>query len=133
MQAERLRDLDVEILAEGDTYPHTRYFCPEQLLDSYQKSLYALGFPGVLSYPVTFSATADHEPGYVRKSAQNRGHYQAIRSFFAGDFGDVGVRPLWRPNNIRRMNFDQDGDFRRFSDNGTPSGRLRPDRTGKIC
>ncbi len=130
MQAEKLRDLDVEILAEGDTYPHTRYFCPEQLLDSYQKSLYALGFPGVLSYPVTFSAAADHESGYVRKSAQNRGHYQAIRSFFAGDFGDIGVRPLWRPNNIRRMNFDQDGDFRRFSWPDEPAGAYFLSRMG---
>ena len=130
MQAEKLRGLDVEILAEGDTYPHTRYFCPEQMLDSYQKSLYALGFPGVLSYPVTFSAAADHEPGYVRKSAQNKQHYQAIRSFFDGDFADIGVRPLWAPNNIRRMNFGKDGDFRRFSWPDEPAGTYFLSRMG---
>lgn len=115
MQLEKLQDLDVEVLAEGDTYPHTRYFCPEQMLDSYQKSLCALGFPGILSYPVTFSASAGYEIGYVNTMERNRSHYQAVKDFFAGSFGDIGVKPLWRANHIRQMDFQQDESFRWFS------------------
>ncbi len=92
---------EAEIVAEGDTYPHTRYCCPVQLMHSYELGLYCLDFPEVLRYPFPFSAPAAHETGYIDKAEEQRERYAKLRELFDGSVEYSGITPLWVPNCIR--------------------------------
>lgn len=92
---------EAEIVAEGDTYPHTRYCCPVQMMHSYELGLYCLDFPEVLRYPFPFSAPAAHETGYIDKAEEQRERYAVLRELFDGSTEFSGITPLWLPNCIR--------------------------------
>lgn len=91
---------DIEMAAEGDTFPHTRYHCPAAILHSYQQGLHAAGFPGIISYPVVYSPSPDHEDGYVRMYEKSIEHYNSLRRFFPANYIDMGVTPVYKPNNF---------------------------------
>jgi hypothetical protein len=99
-QAWWMEGADCELLAEGDTAPHTRFHCSAEALDAYQEFLMASGFPGVLSYPVVYAPRPNHELAYVRKTVESLPRYEAVRRFFPADYADVGVMPLEMPNSI---------------------------------
>lgn len=99
---------EAEILAEGDTYPHTGYCCPIAMVHSYEIGLYALDFPEVLRYPYPFSAPASHETGYVDKTIRERERYTQIRELFADSEEFGGVCPLWIPNNMPNIPIPED-------------------------
>lgn len=122
MQYAKVSDEDIEVLAEGDTYPHTRYFCPAQMLHSYEQSLHALGFPGILTYPVPFSATVSHETGYLSVTEKHQENYRAIRNLFHAGLSSTGVYPFWKPDNMRWMTLPEEVDFHKLTWPDEPVG-----------
>jgi len=91
LQREWVRGHDIELLAECDTWPHTRYHCSAAMFHAYQQFLIASGFPGVLSYPFVYDKRPSHEPAYVEKAERSREHYAALRAFFPPEYRDLGV------------------------------------------
>ncbi|MCD9025553.1 hypothetical protein [Cohnella silvisoli] len=98
----------VELAAEGDTFPHTRYHCSSSMLHAYQQGLITAGFPGMIHYPVVYSPPPDHEPGYVALQEESAPYYAALSRFFPADYGDVGVTPVYRPNNFMHVAMPED-------------------------
>ncbi|MBQ8732444.1 MAG: hypothetical protein IJY82_06420 [Oscillospiraceae bacterium] len=129
MQKDKFLGKEIEILAEGDTYPHTRFFCPTSMFNAYQQGLLALGFGDILSYPVTFSARATHEPGYANITAEHLENYARISELF-DDSEAVGLSPLWCENNIRNLTFAPGVAPKDFIWPDEPSGMYFPARMG---
>jgi hypothetical protein len=91
---------DVELMSEGDGFPHTRYHCPAVTLHAFQQGLFAAGFTGILNYALIYAPHPEHEPGYVNKVAESLKNYAAICRFFPKDYRSVGVQPALLPNNM---------------------------------
>ncbi len=101
LQASWSKGHDIELLAEGDTWPHTRFSCSAAMLGAYQEWLMASGFPGILCYALGYTGNPDFETGFWRKISASRRHSQAILGFFPSDYQALGVRPLEPQNSFR--------------------------------
>jgi len=98
----------IELAAEGDTFPHTRYFCSAAVLRAYQRGLHASGFPGMIHYPVVYSPPSNHEPAYVQLQEASRPAFEALSRFFPAHYRDVGVMPVCTPNNFAHVVMPED-------------------------
>ena len=58
-------DSDIEIIGEGDTFPHTRFFTNKTVLQTYLLSSRCAGMRNMLHYPFPFAASPDYEPLYI--------------------------------------------------------------------
>lgn len=91
---------DVELMSEGDGFPHTRYHCPAVTLHAFQQGLFSAGFTSILNYALIYAPHPDHEPGYMNKLAESLQNYAAICRFFPESYTSVGVYPVLIPNNL---------------------------------
>ena len=83
---------EIEILAEGDTYPRPRYTCSANELEGFDMALRASGaVDGILKYTLDYYADVDYEKGYHQKHLQNKSIYAQIDTHF-GDKKPAGVR-----------------------------------------
>ena len=74
---------EIELFAEGDTYPRPRYRVPSRSLELFDFALLANGQGnGILNYLFDYCQKPDYERGYVRRYVRNRPHRQAIASLF---------------------------------------------------
>lgn len=103
LQAQWLLGMNIELLAEGDTFPHTRYHCSAAMLHAFHQGLFAAGIRRVMNYAFMFSPPPEHEAGYVAKTSESLENYQAICGFFGDDSVDVGVNVVYRPNTFSKM------------------------------
>lgn len=108
LQAHWLGDLDVELVAEGDTYPHTRFHSPAATLHAFRQGLLASGITGMLHYGIPFAPPPSHEPGYVNKTAASLKHYEAICEFFPESYRDDGVTAVETQNNFKNITMPED-------------------------
>ncbi|MBA4387542.1 MAG: hypothetical protein C0404_06145 [Verrucomicrobia bacterium] len=92
---------DVELLAEGDTYPHTRFHTSATMLNSYMEFLSIAGFPGFLCYAMGYTGRPNHEKGYVELLAKSRVRHETLRDFAPASYIAAGVRPLECMNSMR--------------------------------
>ena len=59
-------DEDIEIYAEGDTFPRPRYRCPASYLEAFHMAVIADGrVDGILKYGIDFYSKAGYETGYA--------------------------------------------------------------------
>ena len=100
LQASWMRDFDVELFAEGDTFPHTRFHCPATTLHSFQQGLRTAGLPGMLNYGIVYVPSPGFEKGYSSKSAAMSGNYEAISRFFPEEYLDSGITPVAYPDHF---------------------------------
>lgn len=83
---------DIEIFAEGDTYPRPRFKCPASYLEGFDTALRADGnMDGILKYAIDYVSSERHEMGYVKAHLKNKPFYNDIDKIF-GEKECVGVR-----------------------------------------
>lgn len=77
-------DEDIEIYAEGDTFPRPRFRCPASYLEAFHMALLADGrVDGVLKYGIDFSSKATYETGYTDLYQHNLPIYDDIEKHMA--------------------------------------------------
>ncbi|WP_409345843.1 hypothetical protein [Paenibacillus sp. MBLB4367] len=103
LQAHWLRDLDVELMAEGDTYPQNRYHCSAATLKAFNRGIRAAGIPGLLAYGLHFSLPPELEPGYMRMLRENEDFDEAIHRFCPSNYSSLGVTPVIQPYAFSRL------------------------------
>ncbi|MBP1993747.1 hypothetical protein [Paenibacillus eucommiae] len=109
LQQHWVKDTDVEIVAEGDTYPQSRFHCSAAMLHAFHQGLRAAGFPGLLSYSLHFSLSPELEDGYVSKISRQQAHYEAISAFCPEGYVSHGVQPVLVPYNMAHMTLPEAG------------------------
>ncbi len=76
---------NIEVVAEGDTFPRPRHWVPANFLEHYDMSLRADGNPdGILKYMLDYNSRADYETGYMERHTRNAEHYMEIERRFSG-------------------------------------------------
>ncbi|MBQ1183337.1 MAG: hypothetical protein IIX60_02690 [Clostridia bacterium] len=83
---------DIEIMAEGDTFPRPRMNCPASYLEGFDLGIRASGCTdGILKYGIDYTSNAAYETGYAVFHERNRQLYKAVDKAF-GDKKNCGVR-----------------------------------------
>lgn len=83
---------DIEIIAEGDSYPRPRWRCPASYLELFDLALRADGgVDGILKYGIDYYSPVDYETGYAERHERNRTIYAAVERLFSGK-RPAGVR-----------------------------------------
>ena len=98
-----IKKYDVEVVTEGDTFPHTRFYCSATMLHSYTQFMLASGMPGILYMVVAYSPKPDHETGYIKNSIKYITHYEAIRKFFPQNYEDLGLNVVLTQNSCKNL------------------------------
>lgn len=94
---------EIELFAEGDTYPRPRSSCPASYLEGYDMALRAAGcLDGIQKYALDYVSKADYERGYADLYQRNKPMYAKIQELF-GDKTSVGVRIYEAPEKVRDM------------------------------
>jgi len=88
-----IKDPDIEVFSEGDSYPRPRNMVPAACLEGYDTALRADGsLNGILKYMLDYVSDADYETGYIDAMVDNQPLYEAIEKNFT-DGKALGVRP----------------------------------------
>lgn len=92
MESAWTRDENIEIMAEGDTYPRPRSLCPASYLESFDIAMRASGcVDGILKYGMDYNSNVAYERGYALSHERNRELYRDVERIFDGKVS-VGVR-----------------------------------------
>jgi len=92
LQGSWCKGYDIEVFAEGDTYPRPRYICPSSRLELFDMGLVASGeVDGVLKYMFDYARPVDYETGYAQRDFRLGKQRAEIAQIFA-DKKNVGVR-----------------------------------------
>lgn len=88
IELERLQaswcDSDIEIIAEGDTYPRPRYYTPSSYLEGFDTALRADGsLCGILKYMIDYCSSNEYETGYIKAHCENTEFYKNIERIFS--------------------------------------------------
>ena len=103
MESAWTRDKNIEIIAEGDTWPRPRTSCPASYLECFDTAMRASGdVDGILKYGIDYYASLDYEMGYLLAHERNRTTYKKIDRLFSGK-QSVGVRVYEYMNKISNM------------------------------
>jgi len=88
-----IKDPDIEVFSEGDSYPRPRNMVPAAFLEGYDSALRADGtLDGILKYMLDYVSNADYETGYVDAMVEHLPLYEKIEGHFPKAKA-VGVRP----------------------------------------
>lgn len=102
MQNDWCKDIDIEIMSEGDTYPRPRFTTSAAFLECFDMALSAADEKiGILKYALDYVADANFETGYIDAMVENKKNYEWIEAHFAGK-ECVGVTPY---NKMRQSEF----------------------------
>ncbi|MBQ0110365.1 MAG: hypothetical protein KBS41_00340 [Oscillospiraceae bacterium] len=83
---------EIEILAEGDSYPRPRHECPANFLEIYHTALIADGtIDNILKYTLNYQSNISYDNGYIVRHEKNQPLYKSIEKAFGGK-EHVGVR-----------------------------------------
>lgn len=85
---------DVEIIGEGDTYPHTRFFTNRTVLRSYLLASRCAGMRNMLHYPFPFAASPDYETIYVDEACQLKPSMALLDELLPADVTAQGLEPV---------------------------------------
>ncbi|MBO5897682.1 MAG: hypothetical protein J6R04_01595 [Clostridia bacterium] len=92
MQFAWSRGEDIEVFAEGDTYPRPRYNVPSKPLELFDLALAANGDgTGILGYMFDYTYPIDYETGYAARYIRNAPLRREVMALFQGK-SPVGVR-----------------------------------------
>ncbi|MBO5898628.1 MAG: hypothetical protein J6R04_06425 [Clostridia bacterium] len=91
MQAQWCRGEDIEVLAEGDTWPRPRYTTPSSYLELFHAALIADGgIEGIHKYMVPYDGHASVEQGYIEAHMENASFRASLEQIFA-DKNEAGI------------------------------------------
>ena len=83
---------EIEIMAEGDTFPRPRTLCPASYLEGFDTAIRVSGCTdGILKYGHDYYSNSEYEKGYADFHERNRENYKKIDKIFSGK-ESVGVR-----------------------------------------
>ncbi|MBE6647740.1 MAG: hypothetical protein E7611_08940 [Ruminococcaceae bacterium] len=92
MESAWTRDGNIEIMAEGDTYPRPRSLCPASYLEGFDIAMRASGcVDGILKYGIDYYSNIGYESEYAAFHERNRDIYKEVDDIFGGKEA-VGVR-----------------------------------------
>ncbi len=119
MEAERLQCQwcgdNIELIAEGDTYPRPRFLVSASELEIFDTVLRADGGPdGILKYMIDYNSSPTYETGYADRHLRNRELYEEIEKRFSK--GTVeGVRVFENTAQLTGISFGKDHPVDQFS------------------
>ncbi|MBQ8742738.1 MAG: hypothetical protein IJZ03_05170 [Clostridia bacterium] len=88
------KDTELEICAEGDTYPRPRYNVPSRTLELFEYAIIASGLGnGILNYIFDYHQKPDYETGYIDRYVRNAPTRKLISELFEGKSA-TGVRTV---------------------------------------
>ncbi len=91
IQLEWCRGENVEVMAEGDTWPRGRYYVPKSYLELFDTALIADGkMENILKYVFDYVSPYDYEDGYFSEHIESMKLYSEIEEIFK-DKDDTGV------------------------------------------
>lgn len=97
MESAWTRDGNIEIMAEGDTYPRPRSLCPASYLEGFDIAMRTSGcVDGILKYGVDYYSNIGYESEYAAFHERNRAIYASVSEMFDGKTS-VGVRMYEAP------------------------------------
>ena len=100
MESAWTRDGNIEIMAEGDTYPRPRSLCPASYLECFDIAMRTSGcVDGILKYGIDYTSDVGYEKGYASFHERNRKLYREVGAMFDGKT-PVGVRLYEAPAKI---------------------------------
>lgn len=103
MESAWTRDENIEIMAEGDTYPRPRLSCPASYLEGFDLAMRASGATdGILKYTFDYNASITYETGYVKAHVKNASLYPQVDELFRNKKA-MGVRVYEFPRKIADM------------------------------
>ena len=77
-------DPEIEVFAEGDTFPRPRFNCPASYLELFDMALRADGtLDGILKYSIDFYTSVEYERGYIDRQEKNAPIYEFIEKNFS--------------------------------------------------
>lgn len=92
MESAWTSDGNIEIMAEGDTYPRPRSLCPASYLECFDLAMRTSGcVDGILKYGIDYNSNIGYESGYASFHERNRKLYREVGEMFDGKMA-VGVR-----------------------------------------
>lgn len=92
MQSSWCKDEDIEIFAEGDTFPRPRYASASRFLELFDMALLSVGATdGILKYMFDFRFDVNYENGYNMRHLRNKKLREGIKEIFGGK-EPVGVK-----------------------------------------
>lgn len=118
IEAERLQNIwcgkDIELIAEGDTFPRPRHWIPAAELEAFDGILRADGgTEGIMKYIVDYNSSPDYETGYIDRHLRNAGLYEEIETRFAN--GTIeGLRVFEQKSQFSDIEFGQDHPIDKF-------------------
>lgn len=101
-----LRDMDLDMMAEGDPYPHSSFLVSSSDLIGFVQGLIAGGFPGILVYPQSYDSPPLHDPAYIERLERDQLHFKLIRRIFPEIGTQVGVTPVETQNNFVNLTLE---------------------------
>jgi hypothetical protein len=124
---------DVEVIAEGDTWPRARHHTPAAFLEGFDTALRADGrMDGILKYMFDYVSSFDYETKYADLAERNQPLYAEIERIFS-DRAAVGVNIVRKMKTLRTAdlptpansgflyaNFFQSSAIRFLTDNAVP-------------
>lgn len=76
-------DEDIELYAEGDTFPRPRFRCPASYLEAFHMALLADSrVDGIMKYGLDITSKAGYETGYTDLYRHNQWIYEEIKAHF---------------------------------------------------
>ena len=107
MQISYCKGTDIEVFAEGDTYPRPRYAVSSNRLELFDMCLMVNGgADGILKYMFDYTQKPDYETGYIDRHIKNLSLKNDIQSIFK-DKTPVGVYAVNTLHKIRNAYIDK--------------------------
>lgn len=101
--ADHLSGCDIEIIGEGDTYPHTRFFTNKTALQTHLLSSRCSGVRNMLHYPFCFATSPDFETIYVDTAESLRPAMTLLDRLLPADLSATGIRPVLDFGNLNNI------------------------------
>lgn len=102
----RSADPEIEIIAEGDSFPRPRTTCPASYLENFDMAIRAAGCcDGILKYGIDYFSNMDYETGYTKFHLRNKENYAGIHKHFDSK-KEIGVRVYTYTKKLEKSVFE---------------------------
>ncbi len=103
-----IRDIDIEVMSEGDTYPRPRYNCPSKPLELFDLLLIANNQDDdLLNYIYEYNFGPEYESGYEERYLKNEGLRCEVAEIFKGK-KSVGVEVFQNIHILENYDFPEE-------------------------
>lgn len=100
---DHLTGCDIEIIGEGDTYPHTRFFTNRTALQTHLLASRCSGVRNMLHYPFCFATSPDFETVYVDTAEKLRPAMTMLDTLLPETLQATGIQPVLTFGNLRNI------------------------------